>query len=126
MPDGTRLLGVHAAPGTDDGVGIRTTQSDDELRGILSGCGAELVFVGHTHAALDRTVDGIRVVNLGSLSIPLTPDRRAAYALLDADERGYSVEPRRVEYDLEAGVARVAASGQPGARFVTARLRGQV
>ena len=30
LPDGTRLLGVHASPGTDDGHGVHPGQSDDE------------------------------------------------------------------------------------------------
>ncbi len=70
LHDGTRLLGVHAAPGTDDGAGVNPVQSDREVRALLSGCGAELVFTGHTHWALDRTVDGVRAINLGRVSNP--------------------------------------------------------
>src|SRR5581483_1653038 len=60
LPDGTRVLGVHSAPGTDDG-----------LRALLKPAGADLVIVGHTHVPLDRSVDGVRVFNLGSVSNPL-------------------------------------------------------
>ena len=37
LPDGTRLLGVHAAPGADDGLGIYPTMSDAELPGGAAG-----------------------------------------------------------------------------------------
>ena len=34
LPDGTRLLGVHASPHSDDGVGITPDLSDEELAGL--------------------------------------------------------------------------------------------
>jgi predicted phosphodiesterase len=102
LPDGTRLLGVHAAPGADDGMGINPGQADDELGALLNGCDADLVMVGHTHFPLDRTVGGVRVINLGSVSNPMTADLRAAYILLETDASGYRLERRRVAYDLAA------------------------
>src|SRR5215467_5198460 len=41
LPDGTRLLGVHASPGRDDGPGIGLKHSDDELEKRLAGCEAD-------------------------------------------------------------------------------------
>ena len=40
-PDGTRMLGVHAAPGLDDGPGIIPLLSDEELRTLLAPAEAE-------------------------------------------------------------------------------------
>ena len=82
LPDGTRLLAVHAAPGTDDGDGIRARSSDDELRRLLVGSEADLVLVGHTHIPFERLVGSVRVANPGSVSNPFPPDLRASYALL--------------------------------------------
>ncbi len=118
LPDGTRLLGVHAAPGTDDGAGVNPVQSDREVSALLSGCGAELVFTGQTHWALDRTVDGVRAVNLGSVSNPWAPDLRATYVLLDADASGYEVRARRVDYDCQAVIDGIAASHHPTSEFL--------
>ena len=42
---------------------------------------------------LDRAVAGVRVVNLGSLSNPLSGDPRASYALLDAEESATGSSP---------------------------------
>ena len=92
---------------------------------MLAGCAADLVFVGHTHVPLDRTSGGVRVVNLGSVSNPVTADLRATYVLLNADEQGYHVERRRVEYDRAAAVAALEASGNPGAPFIAEFLRGE-
>src|SRR4029079_7872630 len=52
LPDGTRVLCVHAAPGQDDGDGIRPLMSDAQIAAAIAGAEAELIFVGHTHWAL--------------------------------------------------------------------------
>jgi hypothetical protein len=40
LPDGTRLLGVHATPGRDDGPGINPVDTDDDLDVRMGGCDA--------------------------------------------------------------------------------------
>ena len=112
LPDGTRVLGVHASPGLDDGLGLRAEQSEDELEELVAGCEADLVLVGHTHMPVDRTHRGVRLVNLGSVSLPMRDDPRATYAVVDAGPDGHTVELRRVEYDYARvvdGVGRVRA-----------------
>jgi predicted phosphodiesterase len=126
LPDGTRLLGVHAAPGADDGPGLHPKLSDAALGAALAGCEAELVVVGHTHVPLDRTIDGIRVVNLGSLSNPLTADLRASYALLEADAGGYRLERRCVDYDRSAVLAAIEAVHHPASALLARFIRGEV
>ncbi len=124
LPDGTRLLGVHASPGSDE-VGISPAVSDTDLAKMLAGCEADLVCVGHTHWPLDRTAGGVRVVNLGSVSNPMAPDLRASYVLLEAGPNGYHVEHRRVAYDLGAVLEAIQASGQPAPEFVASFFRGE-
>jgi predicted phosphodiesterase len=125
LPDGTRLLGVHAAPGEDDGPGVNPDQTDDELAAILDGCDADLVIVGHTHFPLDRTVGDVRVVNLGSVSNPVTADLRAAYLLLEADASGHRFERRHVTYDITAVMANVERVRHPASPFLLSYLRGE-
>lgn len=128
LPDGARLLGVHAAPGRDGtqpGDGIVPTTSEAELRSLLDGCAADLVCVGHTHWPLERRVDGVQVVNLGSVSNPFAPDLRASYALLEADERGHRVRYRRVEYDRAAVIAALRRVRHPAAAFIASFMLGQ-
>jgi predicted phosphodiesterase len=118
LPDGTRLLGVHAAPGTDDGPGLRDEQSDDELAALLDAAGADLVCVGHTHRAFDRTIGNRRVINLGSVSNPATADQRACYAVLEATSSGYRIQQRQVVYDVAATVEAIRSAGHPAADFL--------
>lgn len=125
LPNGTRLLAVHASPGRDDGDGITPDTADAALCELLAGAHADLVCTGHTHRATDRTVDGVRAVNLGSVSNPITSDLRASYVIMHADDAETRVEHRQVEYDVDAFLARVDASGHPAAEFITSFQRGE-
>lgn len=124
LPDGTRVLLVHAAPSKDGGPGIHDGQSWEEMRAALREANADLLFVGHTHAPMERMVDGVRVVNLGSVSNPVTDDTRAMWTLLDADDDGYRLERRFVEYDREQVIRNVAAVRHPLAGMIGDFFRG--
>ncbi len=123
LPEGTRVLLVHAAPGTDEGAGIHAGQSDDDLRSILHGVDADLIFVGHTHRPLDRVVDGVRLINLGCLSNPPGDDKRATWTLLTADEQGYTIERRFVDYDLAAVRHRLEHDRVPAWEYIMGYFR---
>ena len=126
LSDGTRVLLVHAAPGRDDGAGPLASHSDDDVRSMLAGCDADLIFVGHTHTPLDRTVDGIRVINTGSVSNPVTGDRRAMWTLLDADASGYRVERRFVDYDRDAYLRTLVAVEHPARALIWHYFGGEL
>jgi len=113
LPDGTRVLLVHAAPGTDDGPGINPTDDDEVVAERLARAEADLVITGHTHLPLDRTVGGVRVWNLGSVSNPKTDDQRAMWTLLEADEEGYTLTRQYVDYDIAAMLAALEESHHP-------------
>src|SRR5262245_35633750 len=98
-PNGARILAVHAAPGSDDGEGIHAGRSNADIAGLVEGCEADLIFVGHTHEPFVRRVGSLLVVNLGCVSNPRSDDLRASYVLLDLDETDVSFVHRQVEYD---------------------------
>jgi predicted phosphodiesterase len=125
LEDGTRVLGVHASPGMDDGPGISPHRPDDDLRAALEGADADLVVAGHTHQPTDRRVGGVRAVNGGSVSNPITDDLRAGYLIVHADRHGHVVEHRRVAYDRDAFLARVERCGHPGAGYIASFQHGE-
>jgi predicted phosphodiesterase len=125
LPDGTRLLGVHASPSSDE-AGFYPGQSVVEQRALLAGCSADLVCDGHTHWPLELHVDGMHLVNLGCVSNPQPPDLRACYSILSGDESGYRLEHRRVDYDREAVIEAVHWVRQPSAEYVERAMRGQI
>lgn len=126
LPDGTRMLGVHASPGRDGGCGLHREFSDKEIRSLIKDSAADLIFCGHTHVPMDRTVSGVRIINLGSVSNPLAPDLRAGYTILKADSHGIQIEHHRVAYDYQAVITDLQRRHHPGAAFIIRHMRGEM
>jgi predicted phosphodiesterase len=121
LSDGTTLLGVHASPGSDDGPGIDTISSDEQLSTLLADCGADLVVGGHTHYATDRRVGPTRALNPGSVGLP-RGHVGAAWMLIEADDRGTRIEHRRAPFDAGEVAADLHARRYPNAGFVESIL----
>ena len=100
-------LFCHGSPRSDEEI-ITAITSEERLRRILEGVVERTVVCGHTHHQFDRRVDGIRVVNAGSIGMPYEGRPGAYWALLGPD-----VELRRTDYDFTAGAEAVRASGYP-------------
>jgi predicted phosphodiesterase len=122
LPDGTRLLGVHAAPRADD-ISIHPGLTPEEIAIHLDGCRADLICMGHTHKPMDVRVGRKRAVNLGSLSNPQTADLRASYALLTADSSGYQIEHQRVSYNYQAVIDALEQVQHPGRTFIIGHFK---
>jgi putative phosphoesterase len=71
----------------------------------------DALVMGHTHVQHHEVYDDGVVLNPGSVGQPRDRDPRAAYAVLDLDDR--SVEECRVEYDIEAVQRAVEEAGLP-------------
>jgi predicted phosphodiesterase len=130
LPDGSKVLLVHASPGTDGGDGVTMETSDAQVAQLFHGCTADLVFVGHTHVPVDRVIeleDGhrVRVINPASVSNPRVPSLNASYGLLIADESGYQYERREVSWDRQAILDLMDEIRFPGAEHVAEYVRGE-
>lgn len=124
LRSGASVLGVHASPQADDGQGIEPGIADEQLGPLLAGAGAEVVIGGHTHAATDRIVGGVRALNPGSTGLP----RRsgiASWLLLEDDGDGLAVTIREVPFDVEAVVADLRRRRHPQTEFVSSVLTGR-
>lgn len=129
LPDGTDVLLVHASPGTDDGAGVTPVTPDADLGGLLHGCTADLVIVGHTHVPVDRSLTlgedhTVRVINPASVSNPRVPSLHASYGLLTADRDGYDYQRREVAWDRQAILDMMDEINYPGAGHVRSFLLG--
>jgi diadenosine tetraphosphatase ApaH/serine/threonine PP2A family protein phosphatase len=114
------VLYCHASPLSDMDSFYPEPHDTDVER--LMGVEAERVVFGHTHLAFDREgPGGIRLVNPGSVGMPLDGDHRAAYAVEHDDGR---VELRRVEYDwgASAEAVREQVGELPAKRIEQARF----
>lgn len=125
LPDGTRVLLTHVAPGLNDGPGLHPGHSEEVLEGMLRETDAALVCVGHTHWPLERRIGRVHLINDGSVSNPWSPDLRASYVLIDADQSGYDVELHRVDYDRAAAIQAVRRAHHPSGDFIISWLSGE-
>ena len=122
VPGYGRVVAVHATPTDDESVLFPETP-DDQIRPHLSGLDARLLLYGHTHRPLDRTVDGIRIVNDGSVGLPLDDATCPTYALLDFEGGQCEVTIRRVAYDHEVVIAELERVNHPAQKWVGRILR---
>jgi len=123
LPDGTRFLGVHASPGCDDGPGISPDMKENDIQELFRSCDADLVCMGHTHLPMERRWNGIQLVNPGAVSLSLTPDRHAWYAVLEATKDGYQVGHHQVTFDRQRVIGQLDQLGHPGRAFLIRHLR---
>jgi predicted phosphodiesterase len=106
----------HALP-DDDERGVTRITPEADFAADLAGIEEPIVIGGHTHVQFDRRINRWRYVNVGAVGRPYEGRPGAYWALLGPD-----VELMRTEYDVEAAVAVVLASGQPNAGEVADTL----
>ena len=88
-----RVLFCHATPRDDNEILTRISP-DQRWLATLEDANADVVVCGHTHVQFDRRVDGVRIVNAGSIGMPYETEPGAYWALLGPD-----VELHRTEYE---------------------------
>jgi diadenosine tetraphosphatase ApaH/serine/threonine PP2A family protein phosphatase len=109
LADDGRVRFTHASP-LSDLQSFAPEPSDDDGK-LLAGHHEPLQVFGHTHLPFERPgPDGVRLVNPGSVGMPMDGDQRASWAILHDDGR---IEHRRVAYDYEQVVAGLRAIGDP-------------
>jgi predicted phosphodiesterase len=96
MVDGGELLVVHGSP-SDPFESIGHELEDDDVRELLADDPADIIMCGATHVPFMRTIDEIRVINVGSVG--LNPGGGVAhYTLLYPKMDGHRIEQTWVEY----------------------------
>ena len=103
-----RVLFCHGSPRGDEEMMTAATP-EDRLREFTAGSETDVIVCGHTHMQFDRTLDGVRIVNPGSVGMPYG-EPGAYWALL-----GPGVDFRRTDYDRESAAARIGKSSWPDA-----------
>ena len=123
LPESTTIgdaLYCHASPGSDMKSFAKEAQDDDAE--LLEGVEEPLVVFGHTHIQFKRkALDGVSLLNPGSVGAPWDDDHDAAYALVHDDG---NLECRRVSYDWRsaARAVRERVGDLPARRLEQARF----
>jgi putative phosphoesterase len=114
-------LFCHATPRNDLDL-ITGATPDRVLVRAADGVSERTIVCGHTHVQFDRTIDGIRWINAGSVGMPYEGEVAAFWAVLGPD-----VSLRKTPFDVERAINAVLASGWPGAEeFVAENMREAV
>ena len=108
------LLFCHASPRSDEEI-FTVLTPDERVRPMLQGVAQPLVVCGHTHMQFDRWVDGVRLVNAGSVGMPY--GRPGAHWLL----LNPAVQPMRTNYDFERAAELVRKTSYPQAAEFASR-----
>lgn len=91
---------VHVTHGTmrSNRQGITASMADEDIRAALPPEVA-LFVTAHTHRPLVRVLDGVPILNVGSVGSPFDGDPRGSYALLEWRGDRWHWELVRFEYD---------------------------
>jgi len=104
--------------------------SDDAIRARLAGIGdASVVLCGHSHTPRVVSVDGVMIVNPGSVGQPgyrdIAPPHvveagtpHARFAIIEKQAAGWAAELRAVPYDYEAAARQAEQAGRPAVAHV--------
>lgn len=104
---GKRFLLVHGTP--RDPLDEYLLKNPEAWARQIRDADADIVCVGHSHMQFLLELDGIAVLNPGSVGQPRDGDPRAAYAIIE----GNRIELKRVEYPIEEAIARMEAAPVP-------------
>lgn len=107
--DGKKFLFAHGSPSGDIYKYLKPDVPDKELENVLKGIDADIVLVGHTHFPMMRMVNGITIVNPGSVGQPRDGIPLASYAVWEDG----SISIKRVPYDIEATVKGLQGTNIP-------------
>jgi predicted phosphodiesterase len=120
---GMRAVFFHGSPRSTSEL-LLPDVSRAELDAALAGVDADLILAGHTHLQMLRRRSASLYGNVGSVGLPfsdgpfggsLRVSRWAEYGLATVDERGLTLEFRRVPYDVDELLAAARASRMPHA-----------
>jgi putative phosphoesterase len=107
-----RVFVVHGSPRDPLFEYVFPDVSNQELFQLTRDVAADVVILGHTHAPMNRIIQGKLVVNPGSVGQPRDRDPRASYVILDIKEE-VEVTQRRVQYDIEKTAEKIKSAGLP-------------
>jgi diadenosine tetraphosphatase ApaH/serine/threonine PP2A family protein phosphatase len=115
--DGRHFLLVHATP--RDPLDEYLLKDPTSWSKRLEKEQADIVCVGHTHIQFNIQVNGVTVLNPGSVGLPRDGDPRAAFAVIDDNK----IELKRAAYPVEETIARVETMPWPRrAKDITASV----
>jgi predicted phosphodiesterase len=112
---GPRLVLVHGAPALNTLYWTEDRSDEFSLRmaRMFALSAGDAIAFGHTHKPWHRVVEGIHLINTGSVGRPKDGDPRAGYVCVDLDAADTAVTFMRVGYDVEGAMGAVRRAALP-------------
>ena len=121
-----QLLAVHGSPRSDE-EGLTPKSLGAIFTELSINSRVQLITCGHTHVPMDEVINGVRVVNTGSVGLPFDGDPRACYALISNlkanHPRDVQVDLRRVSYNIDSAIQQLRHLNHPAADLTAYNLR---
>lgn len=111
--DGFKVLLVHGSPRRINEY-LYEDRGERSITRMLDSIDADVLVCGHTHKPYHRVVNGVNIINDGSVGKPKDGDNRACYTVIDLDKT-VSVEFKRVAYSITAVAEEIIKQGLPRA-----------
>lgn len=111
---GHGVLLVHGSPLGDTDF-VFPSITEQALAKKLGDETPRILVCGHSHLPFHEELDGVNVVNAGTVGLPYDGDPRPSYVMLDVEPGSVEAAVHRFRYDIEAVVERIEAEGTPGA-----------
>lgn len=103
---------------------VKNEQPDADIEGLFVGFETAVFAYGHVHVPNIRRLGNLVLANISSVSIPQDGDIRAKYGLLTWEKAvGWSIEQRRIEYNLQQELDVLAQKRPPDWENLSKRLQ---
>jgi putative phosphoesterase len=109
--EGKKVLLVHGSPRRINEY-LYEDRPEKSMKRIIESLDISVLGCGHTHLPYHRKINGIHVVNPGSVGKPKDGDPRACYAIIEVGEK-VNVCFKRVEYPVEKVAKEIEKVGLP-------------
>ena len=113
--EGTKILLVHGSPRKNN-ENIYPDLKIEEVEEMISGTNADIIFCGHTHVPCGyQTNTKQTVVYVGSVGRPFCEEPKSCYAVLEINNKEFSVKHNFVNYDFKTAAEILKERGFDGA-----------
>ncbi len=109
--NGWDVLLVHGSPRKINEY-LFADRPEERVAPMLKKTGAGIVICGHTHLPYHKNIEGIHLINTGSVGKPKSGSPEADYVIIDFAEE-LEVFFRKVEYDWKAAAEDIIRAGLP-------------
>jgi len=108
---GWEVLLVHGSPRRINEY-LFADRPEQRVAPMLKKAGADIIVCGHTHLPYHKNIEGIHLINTGSVGKPKSGSPEADFVIINFAEE-LEVSFRKVKYDWEAAAEDIIKAGLP-------------